>query len=510
MNYQSRIINTLRNSIYGIIAQGVLIFLNFLTRTVFLKFLSTEYLGVNGLFSNVLSMLSLVELGIGTAIVYSMYKPIAENNKREISALMSFYKKAYHYIGIVVTILGLLLVPFLDLIVKNKNNIQNLEVIYLLFLFNTSLTYFYAYKRSIISADQKEYILSKYRMYFSFLKAFLQIAVLFLTKNFIIYVFVQIFCTFLENFFISRKADKMYSYLKEYKNEKIAPEKVKKIKDDVKSLTIYKISGTMLDGTDNIIISSFLDIGLVGLLSNYTLIVNSINMLLTQVVTSVTASVGNFIVKEDNDRCEELLHNLTFVQFIFYGFSFVSLACLLNPFITLWIGKKYLFDLLVVFIIALNFFISGILSTIWTFRTTMGLFKYGKYRPIFTAILNLVISVILANEIGILGVLLGTTISRVCTNVWFDPYIVYKHGLHKKFYGYLRKLIVYIIVCILDIILINYIIAFFGDGLVYFVLSIIVTVIVFFVSCLFFYKTNEFKYLLSIVRRNFIKFNRKE
>ena len=228
MNYQSRIINTLRNSIYGIIAQGVLIFLNFLTRTVFLKFLSTEYLGVNGLFSNVLSMLSLVELGIGTAIVYSMYKPIAENNKREISALMSFYKKAYHYIGIVVTILGLLLVPFLDLIVKNKNNIQNLEVIYLLFLFNTSLTYFYAYKRSIISADQKEYILSKYRMYFSFLKAFLQITVLFLTKNFIIYVFVQIFCTFLENFFISRKADKMYPYLKEYKNEKIAPERVKK------------------------------------------------------------------------------------------------------------------------------------------------------------------------------------------------------------------------------------------------------------------------------------------
>ena len=120
MNYQSRIKNTLRNSIYGIIAQGVLIFLNFITRTVFLKFLNTEYLGVNGLFSNVLSMLSLVELGVGTAIIYSMYKPIAENNKKEIAALMSFYKKAYHYIGVVITILGLLLVPFLDLIVKDN------------------------------------------------------------------------------------------------------------------------------------------------------------------------------------------------------------------------------------------------------------------------------------------------------------------------------------------------------------------------------------------------------
>lgn len=504
MNYQSRIKNTLRNSIYGIIAQGVLIFLNFITRTVFLRFLNTEYLGVNGLFSNVLSMLSLVELGVGTAIIYSMYKPIAENNKKEIAALMAFYKKAYHYIGVVITILGLLLVPFLDLIVKD-NDIKNLEIIYLLFLFNTSLTYFYAYKRSIISADQKEYILSKYRMYFSILKAFLQIITLFLTKNFIIYILVQIFSTFLENFFISYKADKMYPYLKEYKDEKVSLEKIARIKDDVKSLTIYKISGTMLDGTDNIIISSFLSVDLVGLLSNYTLIVSSINMLLSQVVSSVTASVGNFIVKEDRNRCEELLYNLTFVQFVFYGFSFVSLACLLNPFITLWVGKKYLFNLLIVFVIALNFFISGILSTIWTFRTTMGLFKYGKYRPIFTAILNLVVSVILAKNIGILGVLLGTTISRVFTNLWFDPYIVYKHGLHKKCYAYLQKLIIYIVVCIFDIILVNYIISFFGDGLAYFLLSIMVTVVVFFISCLFFYKTDEFKYLLAVAKRNFIK-----
>ena len=506
MNFQSRIINTFRNTFFGIISQAILILLNFGTRTVFIKFLNENYLGVNGLFSNILSMLSLVELGIGSAIIYSMYKPLAENNKKEIAALMNFYKKVYNAIGIIVTILGILLIPFLGYIVNNTNNIKNLEIIYLLFLLNTSISYFFSYKRSIISADQKEFILSKYRMYFSFIKAFLQISVLYITRNFLIYLIAQIMCTFLENVFVSIKADKMYPYLKVYHNEKISSREKNKIKDNVKALTIYKIGGTLLDSTDNILISSLLNVGLVGLLSNYTLITGSLSMVLTQFSNSVTASVGNFVATESNDRHVELLQILTFIQFIFYGFSFVCLSTLLNRFITIWIGEKYLLDFYTVLIIALNFYIVGILSPVWTFRTTMGLFKYGKYRPIFTAIINLVISIALGKSIGIIGVLLGTTISRLFTNVWFDPYIVYKYGFKEKCNKYLMRMSIYVGVCLIDIFIIKLLLNKISYSFIGLILALIINIIVFIISILFFYKTFEFKYLVNKIRQVLSKF----
>jgi len=470
------------------------------TRTIFIKILNENYLGINGLFSNILSMLSLVELGIGSAIIYSMYKPLAEKNEKEISALMNFYKKIYNCIGVIVTILGLSLIPFLKIIVNNTNNIKNLEFIYILFLLNTSISYFFSYKRSIISADQKEYILSKYRMYFSIIKSILQIIVLYLAKSFILFLFMQILCTFLENIFVSLEVDKIYPFLRHNKKERISNKEKNNIMENVKALTIYKISGTLLDSTDNILISSLLNVNLVGLLSNYTLITNSINMILTQFSSSVTASVGNYIATENSKRYEELLLLLTFIQYIFFGFSFVCLATLLNPFLTLWIGKKFLLSYPTVFIISLNFFIVGILSPIWTFRTTMGLFKYGKYRPIFTAIINLGISIFLGNKIGIIGILLGTTISRIVTNVWFDPYIVYKYGLKENFTKYLKKLGIYFIICIIDIILINYFISFLNSNIIGFIFSIIVNIIVFSFSNLFLYRTYEFKYVIAKVK----------
>lgn len=501
MNFQSRIINTFRNTFFGMITQVILILLNFITRTVFVKFLNANYLGVNGLFSNILSMLSLVELGIGSAIVYSMYKPLAQKDEKAISALMNFYKKVYNCLGVVVTVLGICLIPFLNVIVNNTNNIKDLEIIYLLFLLNTSISYFFSYKRSIISADQKEYILSKYRMYISIIKAFLQISILYLTKNFLLYLVVQILCTFLENLFVSMKADKMYPYLKKNKNIKISNKVKNDIKENVKALTIYKIGGTLLDSTDNIIISSLLNVKLVGLLSNYTLITSSLSMVLAQFSNSITASVGNFIVTENEQRHVELLNIITFVQFIFYGFSFVCLSTLFNRFIILWIGEKYTLDFYTVIIISLNFYIVGILSPIWSFRTTMGLFKYGKYRPIFTAVLNLVVSFILGKKIGIIGVLLGTTISRLFTNMWFDPYIVYKYGFKKNVNSYLVKMCLYIAVCFIDIFIVQLLLSrikydFFG-----LIISLLVNIMIFFISILCFFKTNEFQYIIFKIRK---------
>lgn len=455
MNEKSRLFNTIRNSAVGMLVQGSSILLNFLVRLVFVRYLSQEYLGVNGLFTNVLTVLSLAELGVGNAIIYSLYKPVAEKSEREIAALLYFYKKIYRIIGCVVISLGILLVPLIPYLIKNTNDIPDVTFIYLLFLANTSFSYFFAYKRSIFSADQRESVISENRLCFNIVRAILQCVVLITTKNFILYLLVQIACTFGENLFISVRADKAYPFIKKYKKERILKEKVLEIKQNVKSLMIYKVGSTVLDGTDNIILSATSGVASVGVLSNYTLIVNSVNQVLSQVMHSMTSSVGNFIAKESEKRYEELLNNITFVSFVFFGATFVCLNCLMNPFISLAFGEQYVLGHAEVFVISLNFYIYGMMNSIWTFRSTMGLFVYGKFRPLVSAVINVVVSIILANHIGMLGILLGTTITRITTNVWFDPYIVFKHGLHKSAKQYYISWVKYLIIALIAILFVN-------------------------------------------------------
>lgn len=455
MNDESRTVNSVRNSIAGVLVQGSSVILSFATRVVFVKCLNEEYLGVNGLFSNILTVLSLAELGVGTAIIYSLYKPVADKDEVQISALLNFYRKAYLIIGCLITVLGLLITPFISIFVKEVPDIPNLIAIYLMFLGNTTCSYFFAYKRSIFTADQREHLLSKYKLCFTVMKALGQCTILVATHNFILYLAVQIVCSLGENLLVCCMANKYYPFLKKYKFAKLQKEKVSKIVTNVKALMIYKVGSTALDGTDNIILSIFVGVVWVGKLSNYTLIVNAINMIAAQVINAITASVGNFIAKEDSSRYEDLLYRITFISFLIYGFSFVCLTCLMTPFIQLTFGEPYVLSFPVVLILALNFYIFGMMGSVWTFRTTMGLFVYGKYRPLISAVINIIVSIVLAQFIGLLGVLLGTTITRVVTNVWYDPYIVYKYGIKKSPLIYYAKWVRYLMVSLTTVVIIE-------------------------------------------------------
>jgi O-antigen/teichoic acid export membrane protein len=502
MNTSSRTINSFRNTLIGITAQIINIILSFITRTVFIKYLSIEYLGVNGLFTNILTVLSLAELGFGTAMIYSLYKPLAQNDYKSITALMNFYSKVYKIIGFAIGILGLALIPALDIIIKDQLNIEHLSLIYVLFLANSITSYFFAYKRSIIITDQRDYILSQYKLYFSIIKALLQILVIVLTKSFIIYLLVQIFSVFAENFFVSLKADKLYPYLKTNKQVKLEKTEKKSIWNNVKALMIYKLGSTVLDGTDNIIISAFLGVIWVGKLSNYTLIVGSLSMIVLQFTNAIAASVGNFIVKESEERQESLLKTITFANFIICGFSFVCLYILINPFIYLWIGSDYLLSQETVFIISFNWYIFGMMNSIWTFRATMGLFVYGKYRPAISAIINVIVSILLAKPMGLFGVLLGTTITRFTTNVWYDPLVVYKYGLQKSVKSYYYIWLKYLAVVLVDIALISYISGYLPvSTITTFVIQMIICVVFTPITFLMIFgRTEEFKYLYKMAK----------
>ena len=500
MNNKGRIENSLKNSVSGLFVQIISTILGLLARTIFIRTLGKEYLGINGLFSNVLTILSLAEMGVGSAIIYNLYKPVANKNEIQIARLMNLYRRCYSIIGFVIAALGMSLIPFLGVIIKEQPDIDHFVLIYILFLSNTVCSYFFAYKKSIFTADQMERVISIFNLFFQVLRYGLQICTLIFLRNYIIYLLIQIMCTLIENVFISIYADRKYPFLNKYKHEKISQVEQRQIIKNVRALLIYKIGSTALDGTDNIIISAFDGVINVGLLSNYGLITGSIQTLLSKITRALAGSVGNYIAKEEEASRERMLNNITFMYYVLYGMCFVGSMTVLSPFVSVWAGQDYVMDDSIVFIHCLNVYIYGMMNAVWMFRSTMGLFVYGKYRPLVSAVINVVVSIWWAKEIGLIGVLLGTTFTRIVTNVWFDPLIVYKYGLKQSPVKYYLRWILYLAVCIGDvgiILLIERSFPLFGLVAV-FVYGMLAVLIFTGTTYLLFKRSEQFQYYVNV------------
>ena len=495
---ESRTKNTIRNVKTGAIVQLVNKIMAFIVRTFFIKMLNTEYLGVNGLFTNILTILSFAELGIGTAIIYNMYKPVAENDKEKIKSLMKLYQKSYNTIGIIVFLLGLCVIPFMNIIVKDAPNIkENLIFIYLLFLFNTASSYFFTYKKSIIYAHQKKSIIDNIDSIFYLAKSVFEIIFLVITKNYIVYLIIQILGTFLENIIISIKANKMYPYLKEKNEKKLSKKESKSIFDNVKSLVVYKFGEVILHGTDNILISSMVNVSTVGLCSNYTLIIQAIQSIVYTSLGGVTASVGNLNASKDTKRKEEIFYQLTFINFIIYSFCTIAFIMLLQPFIELWLGENYLLEMAVVIALSVNFFIDGIRNPGYIFRTTLGLFSKGKITPYIGAIVNIIASIILCKIYGVVGIFIGTIIAQVCSYVWIDPYLIHRYEFKTPFSKYLKKFLMYVLTLTIEIVIALWITSFIENtGIINFILRGFIALLVpNVINIILFHKIEEFKAL---------------
>lgn len=503
----SRTKNTIINFGTGIFSQILNIVLSFIVRTIFIRTLSSEYLGINGLFTNILTILSFAELGIGNAIIYNMYKPVSENNHEKIKSLMKLYCISYRIIGIVVAIAGLCVIPFMDIIIKDIPNIdENLIIIYLLFLLNTVLSYFFTYKKSIISAYQKENIINNYRMYFYIIKSILQVLLLIIFKNFIIFLLIQVLCTFIENLVISYKANKMFPYLKEKNIKNIDIEESKSIFSNIKSLVMYKLGSVILNGTDNIVISSMIGIEIIGICSNYTMIISSVVGVLGTALNSITSSIGNLNTIEDSQKKEDVFYQILFVTAWLYNFCSNAILILITPFIELWIGSDYVLIDTAIVALALHMYVNGVQFAGYTYRITLGLFERGKYAPIIAAILNIILSIILGKYIGITGIFLATSISRLCTTTWLDAYLVHKYEFKTSVFKFFRKYIMYFVIFIINYIVCNYISSLIGNsGLINFILkALVILIIPNIVMMITFYNSKEFKSiknrLLNIMR----------
>ena len=429
---------------FGIGSQMLSILMGFFTRWMFIAMLGKEYLGVSGLFTNVLSLLSLANLGVDTAIIYSLYKPLAEGDMVTVKGYMRIYKRVYSIVGVTVFVLGCILMPFLPYLINGEVTIsENINIIYLLFLLQSASSYFFSYKQSLLTASQQNRINSLYHSIFMVLRNLGEMAVLFFFHAYIPTLICIIVFQLAENAWIARVADKKFLFLTDSSAGIISPAQKSALKENVKSLFLYKISGTIISSTDNILISKFQGLTSVGLYSNYVYIVDVIRTFLSYIFYSMTASIGNYNATESKEANEKMFYNLFFASFWLYGFTGICLGVLLNPFITLWIGEDYLLPKWTVFIIIVNYYTAGVQYASTTYREVTGLFKVGKYRPLIAAIINLVVSVILAYPLGISGILLGTIISRLCVYFWYDPYIIHKTLFGRKLRYYFATYLLY-------------------------------------------------------------------
>lgn len=432
---ESRTKNTTYNLIINVGSQILTIILSFVSRSVFIYTLDARFLGINGLFTNIISLLSLAELGVGTALVFSMYEPLAHHDEKKLAALTMFYKNLYRVIGCVIAAGGLFLFPFLDFFINLDVGIPNVEYYYLLFLLQSVCSYFMVYKTSIMIADQKGYILQRNTMIINTIATLTQIAVLLIFKNYVLYLVVIVFFNIFGNYYNSRISQRKYPYI----NQNVKLDKIEKqqIWSNIMSMFMYKLGGVVLNNTDNILISKIVGTIEVGFYSNYNLIINKVGNMTSLVFTSLQASLGNLNVDADDKKKKFIFEVLSLASFWIYGFCSICFCMLLQDFIVLWIGPEYLLSNTIMYICVINFYLQGVLYPVWCFRNTTGLFKDTKYTMIIASIINIVASVILGLYWGMAGIFIATILSRVFTNIWYDPYKLfhsYFHSSVKKYY----------------------------------------------------------------------------
>ncbi len=501
---KSRTSKSFKNMIASVISNIVAISIGFFARSLFIKTLGNEYNGLNGLFTNIISLLSIVELGIGNAIIYNLYKPIVEDDKETIKSLMQFYKKSYHIIGIIVLLLGFLIIPFLDNITGKVNVNVNIIIVYFLFLLDAVFSYFLSYKRSILYANQENYYINITDIFYQVLMNGFQIIFLLLTKNFYIYLMIKVFMRVLENLVISYIANIKYPFLQEKDISPLDNSIEKDIVKKIKSLFLHQIGGFIINGTDNIIISKFFGLIYVGLYSNYYMIINSVQMIAKQMIQATTPSIGNMLVTESKEKQFEVFKKIRFLNFWIATFCGVCIFVLMKSFIILWIGKSNLLSSLTLLVLTFNFYQKTSRFTYASFKEAAGIFYEDRFVPIVESIVNILASILFLKLIGLPGVFLGTIISGVCLWCYSYPKFVYKKILEKDYKSYTKETLGYIamfsIVLLLTYLLSSVILV--NNIMIKFLLDLIICLVVsnlFIIIC--FHKSDNFKYYYNLFQK---------
>lgn len=400
--------------------------MSFVTRIIFLKILNESYLGINALFTNVLGVLSLADLGVYTAMMYSLYKPLAENDTEKIASLIAYFKRIYTAIASVVFLVGVALIPFLPYIINLEEEIPYINIYYFISLMSTVISYLFVYRSLLISADQKEYVVNNISWMFRIIMFVANVVVLIATQNYILYLLSTFFVSLTNNLFINLRAMKMYPYLRQ-KAKPLPAEDKRKIKEDVKDLFLYKFSATLVNNADNILTSILVSTVMVGLYSNYLMIVTYVSTFVNIVFNQLKATLGNKFATDRDDLAEQLklFYVIEYINFWIVGFCSIAFFVLFNDFIELAFGVQFVLSYGVVGAVVLNFYTTYIRQTVGTFRQTLGVFKQMRYITLVTAAINLGLSLVLGYFMGLFGILMATAFATMLYAFWKEPLVLF-------------------------------------------------------------------------------------
>lgn len=497
----SRTKNTLRNIAFGSLNRIINIVLPFISRTVILYVMGTQYLGLNSLFSSILSFLSLTELGIGSAMIYNMYKPIAENDYGTIKALLNLYKKIYRIIGTIVLLLGLSLMPILPVLVPEKLPDEiNLYLLYFIYLFNAVLSYWlFAYKNAMLQAYQRDDINSKIASIITPLSYAIMLGSLSVTRNYYAYViWLPVFTVatnILRLIFVNRNFPNMEP------DGEVSPELKKSIFKKTSALIGTKLNTVVLNAADNIVMSAFLGLTAIAMYGNYHYIMSSIVGFLGIAYSSMTAGLGNSLQTESLEDNYRNFEKFSFINSWLVGWCTVCLVCLYQPCMKIWVGKELMFPFYVVLEMGLYFYIYQIRKIPVVYKDAAGIWWEDRFRPYVSMMVNVVLNIVLVQVIGISGIILSTVFSLLVSIPW-ENYTIFKYVFHRTSGSYYGKMFLSAGAMLLAGVVTFWVCSLFGEGIFAFLLRGIVCIIVpnaIFAACN--YRRKEFKATTELVKR---------
>ena len=507
----SRTNNSVLNIITGIGGQMCTIILKFVVRTVFIHALGKSYLGINGLFSNVLTLLSLTELGFDTAINFKLYKPLADGDDKRVRVLMKFYKQAYRVIGMVILILGICLIPVLPYIIKDYDTMAilgiNAVLIFLLHIGRTVCSYwFFAYRAAILKANQKKYIIDIVEFFANIATSVAKIIVLVFFKDFVLYTSTVIVFNVLQNCVNAYIVKRKYPQFFDKEEENLSRSEIIDMMKDCAALFVYKINNVVVKATDNIVISAYIGLGDVGIYSNYALFYSTARTLFDKVYAAVKASMGNLFATESVEKQYRFFQIMNYISAVLFGTACCGVAVCGDELIKLWVGPEYVVGNMFALLIGIEIFFHGLRINLGQVRSVSGVFQQMWFRPVLGIFVNLGISIALVQVCGLHGVIIGTIVSDITTNFLIDPKVIHKYSFHdfKPVSEYYRKNLGYIVV-LSAVTLLNFWICkvlFIGYGwfsLIFHGIMIAITVPSAYI--LIYWRTPENKYLFAQGKR---------
>lgn len=420
------------NIFVSILGKILILFFTLLTRKAIIKYLGNDINGVNSLYSSIIGFLAVADLGIGSAITFSMYKPIVDNNTEAVAALYQLYRKVYFTVGVIVFTLGVLVIPFLPKFAKDYANINvNFSITFLLALLATSLSYFYSSKTSLINAHKNNYITSLCHTIAIVVQSIVQIFVIIKYRSFELYLISSVFGTLCQWEVTSLQAKRLHGNVLSYRKTDVDRETKATILKNIKAMFMHKIGTVMVNSADSVIISAFIGVALLGKYSNYTVLITAMMAIIMLVFTSLTSIVGHMFVSITKEEMRSWFSCFYYVNYILGCYSFLGYYAVVNFMIELFFGKGLILNRMIVMVITTNYFIQFMRQTALLFRDASGTFYYDRWKPLAEGIVNIILSVafvcILPENYKISGVIIATILTNLLICHIVEPHIIYKY-----------------------------------------------------------------------------------